>query len=236
MPRRHGKETVVYVDGYDISGYSSNFESQAQADVAEVTGYGDARKRYVVGHLSGMLNHDGWFDDTTDGVHDVIQSRLGQEAVVNAAWGDEVGAAGVGGSAMNVKAYNVNSPIAAGVGVHSEYESAGQTGLEYVEVLQNKGSVGATTTGKDDGALSSNGLRAYLQVFEILAGTPVYVLQHSTALATGYAGLATFSGFDAVGAEVVAAAGTVNEFLRLTVSGGSAVIWLGYRRLTAEGI
>lgn len=232
MARYHGKSTVVYVDGYDLSGDSNQFDVTAQADVAEVTAFTDARKQYVVGHEMGQVSHRAWFNDEANRSHLILSQRAGSAALLlAAAWGTAQGSKGVAGSATLENTYNVNAPIGGGIGITANYMSSGPTGFEYVDTLQPKANLAGTTTPKDDLAATANGLRAYMQLFSALAGTPSHVLYHGTAMAGPWAAIGTFTGSTAPVAEAIAVGGNINRFIMGSAVGGSANVWLAYRRL-----
>lgn len=232
MARKHGRETVVYVDGYDLSGDSSSFEVTAAADTVEATAFSDQRKQYVVGHLDDSLSHDAWFNDDADRSHKILSARAGlSNLVIAAAWGTTQGAKGVAGSAALENTYNVTAPIGGAVGISTEYKSSGGNGFDFVQVLHPKANLGGTTSPKDDGAASTGGLRAYMHLFEVLAGTPSHVLYHGTAPAGPWVAIGTFGGQESPAASVIAIAGSVNRYIMGSATGGSANVWLATRRL-----
>lgn len=73
----HGKDTVVTVDGDDISAYSNSTQRERTADSHDVTTYGKSAHVFNGGLKNGTASISGLYDNTTSGPHDVIEPLLG---------------------------------------------------------------------------------------------------------------------------------------------------------------
>lgn len=217
------------MDGFDVTGDSNNLNPQVNLDSVDVSGFGDARKYFILGNEDGMIQHNGWFDVTANQLRDVLTNRIGSPVMVAGAWGTVQGAPGIAGSASLETSYQVGSQIAGAAALTNRFQM--DKGLDFISVLQPKAAVGSAGSAKDDGAGSNNGIRGYLQVFSVSGGTPVYTLQHSTTGTSAWSDLLTFTGASARTAEAKEASGTVRQFLRVNVTAGTATVWMGYRRL-----
>jgi hypothetical protein len=75
---KHGKATVVFVDGYDLSAYLKSHSVQHSADVPDTTTYGNsAVRRTVVGLEDGTVTLGGFHDTTAGGTWAVFNASLG---------------------------------------------------------------------------------------------------------------------------------------------------------------
>ena len=78
----HGKNTKVYLNGYDISTYLSSIEVSKTADVADVSTFGSTSKEYLPGIKDSVLSAEGFVDEgaaTMEGVIENILSYSGLE-------------------------------------------------------------------------------------------------------------------------------------------------------------
>ena len=229
MPRRHGRETLVFVDGYDVSGDSTNAVVDMVADAPEVSGFG-ARKFYTIGQVAGRIAHSGWFNKTSpDGLHTLMAAKVGTTAHVAVAWGTAVGDYGYAGSAPIVANYVPTTPLAGAVATQGEYQQSGK--FDFTQTLWPKSNLTTTGSAKDDLEGTNNGIRGYLHIGSVLGGTPVVTVEHSTTGTSAWATLLTYTGATAPQAQAVEATGTVRQYLRTNVSGGSALAFLSYSRL-----
>ena len=68
----HGKNSTFSIDDSggvvrNISAYLSNINFSPSADTAEVTGFGDANKKYIPGLKDGQITADVTWDSVVDG-------------------------------------------------------------------------------------------------------------------------------------------------------------------------
>lgn len=139
MPgRHHGKESTVFIDNssgslINISGAVTNVDAGAQADTAEATGFGDARKRYVVGHLDNPVTLQGNLEDTSGSVHDVLTGILGGTTPRSFKYFPAGSASGNPAFTGEVTctSYNVTSPIGGVITWQAELRAADQNGIQW---------------------------------------------------------------------------------------------------------
>jgi len=233
MGKVHGKDTIVHVDGYDLTGQSSSLEPSFSTDMAEVTSFGDRKKNYVQGMTEGACRHAAFFTDDADQARDVLSARRGSVVDFMAAYGTAIGAYGFAGSAELQNEYGVNSPIAGAITIAASYQF-GQTGGDPIRMARQKAEGSGTSSASVLNETPSNaGVRAYLQVFAVASGTPLVALQHGTADVDGdYGDAVAFTATEtAPFAEGGAAVGTVRQFIRTNVTGGTCTYAVAYRRL-----
>jgi len=233
MAKKHGKETVVLVDGYDVTGQSSALDVTNAMDTQEVTAFGDQQKSYVVGAVDGKISQKGFLTDGTAEAHDVLRQRIGSAVVFLAHYGTVTGAYGWGGSAELNTAYGVSGGAGAPVTFSADY-NFGLYGGQPIKMMrchaEGAGTRGAGTANETP---SNAGARAFLHILSISSGTPTVALQHGTA--STEAAFSNLASFGAVAAAPYAAGtevtGTVRQYLRAVVTGGTCTYALGYRRL-----
>lgn len=232
MGQIHGKDTIVHVDGYDLTGDSSSLEPSSSTDMAPVTGFGGQKKHYIPGLTAGVCRHAAFFTDDADGARDVLSARQGSAVDFMAAYGTAIGAYGYAGSAELVKEYGVNSQIGGAITIGAAYQF-GNPGADPIRMARQKGEGSGTKSASVLNETPSNaGVRAYLQIFAVASGTPVVALQHGTATAdAAYGDLVAFTGAEARTAEGGEASGTVRQYIRTKVTGGTCTYAVGYRRL-----
>ena len=70
----HGKNTVIIINGTDISAFCNSTEDADTNDMHEVTTYGAARKAYASGLGDGVFTLGGFHDDTSSGPRKVLKA------------------------------------------------------------------------------------------------------------------------------------------------------------------
>lgn len=220
----HGKNAKVMANGYDLSAYFNSVSAGGVSDTAEVSTFGNNSKAYIPGLKDGTFSVEGYYDATAGAVDDVLATAIGTETIWTTVFAaDAIGARGYGAATITTSV-ETGAEIGGAVTVSAEGQADG--GLDSIIVLHALGAETASgnSTQVDNGAGTTNGLVAYLQV-TATSGTPTFVgkVQHSTDGST-WADLATFSSVTTANvAERVATTGTVNRYLRAlwTISGGS---------------
>lgn len=227
MAKRHGRSTVVYLDGWDITADSNNLEPSVDESPTPTPVFQDISTSYLLGQESVGLVTNHWFNDAADRAHDLMRQRHGSDVVLGAAHGTHQGAYGYAGTAR-LSVNQPQSPIGAAVGVTANWQGDGD--IDIVRVLQGKATITAESGELEDAAETTQGLHAYLQVFEVLGGTPTFHVLHGTASGGSFGTLLSFTGATARTTERVDASGTVRQYLKLGISNGSAIAWVAYRR------
>lgn len=231
MARRHGKQTVVYMDGVDVSGDSNGLDVDATYDEAEVSAFGDEHKWRILGQVGGKVQHRAWFDTGGSAIHQLLVSKIGGTAgiVFNASYGTAQGDFGWGGAGQLVSSYQPNAPLSGAIGLTSNYMFSQY--LDMVQVQAAKANIGTAGSAYDGSAGSNAGAVGYLQQFNVLGGTPTFIIEHSTTGTSSWATLLSFAAGTAVGGQRVEVSGTVRQFTRINVSGGSALAAAYFKRI-----
>jgi len=77
MARHHGKDTLIYLDGKDISGDLSDIEFAIGADIHDVTTFGQDWKEGSAGLLGWELSYAGFYDPAANAFTNQITALLG---------------------------------------------------------------------------------------------------------------------------------------------------------------
>lgn len=117
----------------DISTGIDNVDAGSTADTAETTGFGDARKQYVVGHLDNPISLSGKFDDQANGSHAVLSGILGGTTPRAFSYMPAGSVAGRPRYFGNVicDSYNVVSPIGGAITFAATLKAADGNGLQW---------------------------------------------------------------------------------------------------------
>lgn len=243
MPFRHGKNTVVLVNEYNLSSYFNEASTTNSIETSETTTYGvtGGSKTYVTGLNDGTVSVSGLFDGDSGAVDAVLTSVLGSETDVKFTvaydGGMTIGARCATGESI-MTSYEVSSPVGDVVSTSAEFQPDG--GVARGVVLAPLSTVSATGNGTavDNGASTTNGGVAVIHVpANTRNGTITVKVQHSADNVT-YADLATFATVSSTTKTSerlsVASGTTVNRYLRVsyTVAGstGSATIAVAFAR------
>lgn len=73
----HGKDTVIILDGDDLSAYTNTSELDIEADEHDVTTYGKDDHVFAGGLLGGSASMGGIYDDTAAGPKAIIEPLIG---------------------------------------------------------------------------------------------------------------------------------------------------------------
>ena len=218
MAFRHGKDTKVYVNGYDLTAYFKSSGVEGTVEAAETTTFGKVAKTFIPGHKDGTLSLEGLFDGLANAVDVVLQAALG---VASSIWTilldtDVIGKRGYGFDAIETS-YSIDSPVDDVVSVAAEAQS--KVGHESVLVQHPLAAetVSGSSASIDNGAASSNGGVGYLQVTDFSGWDSVDILVEDSANDIAFATVLTFANVTAARAkERIAITGTVRQFTRAT--------------------
>jgi hypothetical protein len=126
MARVHGRKAFFSITNVsavvkDLSAFCNNVDFPTQVDQAEVSGFGDADKSYVVGLRGHSIKVGGNWDGANDGPDDVFGNLAGQGAAGTIVSTFVYGPAGSGSGSVKysgsclVTAFGVTSPIGGAV-------------------------------------------------------------------------------------------------------------------------
>jgi hypothetical protein len=237
MAFRHGKNTKVLVNAFDLSSYFNDVTVAASVETAETTTFGATgnSKTYVTGLNDATVTTSGLFDGATGAIDETIGTILSSDADVNFTiaqdGGMTLGARCVSGQAIETK-YDITSPVSDVVSLSCDFQVDAEASRAVILAPLSTVSATGTSTSVDNGAATSNGGTAVLHVpANTRNGTIGVKIQHSSDNST-FVDLVTFTTVSTATTTseriVVAVATTVNRYLRMsyTVAGstGSATI------------
>jgi len=229
---RHGKNTVVAINGFDATTFFNDATSTRMIDTAETTAFGSTAKTYIASLRDGTLSLKGMYDGSTGAVDEVFAGIAGSttDAVVTVGLeGSTVGTAChmVGAIETN---YEVSAVVSDLVKISADFQGDG--GLDSGKILQSGTISTATTTlgtAVDNTTSSANGGVGHVHATaNTRSGTTQLKIQHSTDNST-WVDLVTFTGIATTitsGERIVLASGTtVNRYVRsnITTSGTGSI-------------
>lgn len=223
MSFQHGKDTAVLVDEYDLSAYFNQVNASRQIQAVNTTTFvNSGAKGYIAGLESGSISIQGLYDGAANAVDEVMDSAIGAESVIT------VGLNGVttlGDTTVMCKGENVSYQIrgttqdAVRITVGGTVDGGVRTSGVILQPLEAE----TTTfngTSVDSGASSAFGGVAHLHV-TAFSGTSGVIKIQDSANDSAWADLITFSTVNAVGAQRVEVAGTVDRYLRFAITSDS---------------
>jgi hypothetical protein len=227
MAKKSGLGQQIFVNGYDLSGDVAAINSAGSPrGLLDITGLNASAHERLTGLSDGNLSVSSWFNDATEQEHAAFSGLATTDRIVMWAFGatrgdvaaclvakqlNYDGARGTDGSLS----FTVDTQAASGVPL--EWGNTLTTGKE------THSSAGSSTS-RDDGAATSAGMVAYLEITDIDSGTPTVTIQQSSDNGSSDA-FATVLSFTAVAAaaaptaERVTVSGAVERYLRITTTG-----------------
>ena len=76
---RHGKNTIVFVDEYDVSQFFNSSTTSSTVDTPETTTFGSASRSFISGEREGMASFEGLWEGTAVGVTNTLDVAFGDE-------------------------------------------------------------------------------------------------------------------------------------------------------------
>lgn len=222
----HGKDTKVYCNGRLMSDYVNKISTPAKADTAEVTVFNSSGyKSFVAGKKDVTLSGEGFFDSSTSGIENYINSALGSSAVVWSWYlsGDSIGSAGYGLKAIQTD-YSLDSPVDGVISMSIE----GQSNVGRDRVLSLRALASASTSGTaasvDNASASTKGGTGYFQRTDNSTRGFSGTIQHSSAGAS-WAALVSFSSGTSKNGQRIAVSGSVKRYIRSqwTLTGSTVI-------------
>lgn len=224
MAKTTAKNGILLVGGYNFSTYAMDYEITDGVDPIEVTGLSDTAHNFIPGQRTASITANMLWDADTNKVHAGI-SGLVQKNVTLFPEGYTLGNPSLSMPFMQGNYNPSGSPSTAITVGGIQFLSYGNNyGIEHGYALHH-GEVTATTTGTgfDDisGAAVTAACAGTLHVWTpTTTDTYVVKIQHSTALASGYADLITFTltGAARNSERITVASGTVNRYRRIVAT------------------
>lgn len=243
---RHGKNTVVLFDKYDLSQYFTTANVNATSEAVETTTFGSANKTYAVGMRDGKISLEGLWSGVldTEGVDAVLTAAFGSTTKKVVTVASEGAALGRRAKLVNgdEASYQVKGAVADMVTISAEVQASGtQGGLDGGVLLAANQVVSAliANSSVDNTASTTNGGVAHLHVTaNTRNGAATIKVQHSANNST-WADLVVFTtttNSTTTSERVEVAAGTtINRYIRANISSvagstGSLTLTVGFAR------
>jgi hypothetical protein len=221
MAKQSGLGNNFYVGGYDLSGDTASLNVAASPrNTFDVTGLNQSASDRLLGLSSGIISFESFFNDASEQQHAALSGLITTDRVAIYTTSTTAGdpAAGLIGKQVN---YDWSRGSDGGLTLSCEVQGSAGSPIEWGTILttgtQSLSSAGSTDS-VDQSASTSNGARGYLQNFTLSSGTPTVKIEHS-ANDSSWSDLITFTSQAAHSGDRGTSTGTVNRYVRVTVSG-----------------
>jgi len=226
MAKKGGLGQQIFVHGYDLSGdIAAINNASSPRELLEATALNASAHERLLGLSDGNLGVSSWFNDATEQEHAAYKGLPTTDRIVTWAFGATRGdvAACLVGKQIN---YDGTRGTDGSLSFTIDTQANGVS-LDWCDTLttgkETHGSAGNSTS-RDDGAATSAGMVAYLEIADLDSGTATVTIQQSSDNGSGDA-FATVLSFTAVAAAAAPAAeritvsGAVERYLRITTTG-----------------
>lgn len=229
MTFRHGKNTKVLVNQYDLSAYFSESSTSQSAETGETTTYGSTAKSYVVGLTDSTMSLKGFFDGAVGAVDEIIAAALQTDAenITVAPEGLSAGSRVTTFTSI-LTSYEVTAPVADVVSCSLEGQTTDRMDRGISLYALTATSATGSSTAVDNTVSTSNGGAGTIHVTaNTRNGSSTIKIQHSADNST-WVDLITFTavGSTTTTSERISVTGTVNRYLRVnhTIAGSTGAI------------
>jgi hypothetical protein len=226
---RHGKRTVVLLNGTDMSPFLNEATQTQEIETAETTTFADDDKTYITGLADGTISTSGLFDSTAGASNDILTGAIGQEdnTFTVLPEGATAGAQSIIANGQ-LTSYEVSSPVGDVVAISAEVQADG--GLFSGRALNGFTNTGtsASLASVNYGGSGGNGALFNLHATANTRDDDSTVKVQHSADDTTFVDLVTFTAVSAstTSGESITSTGTVNQYLRAvhTLAGASGSI------------
>lgn len=230
MTKYHGKDTLVFAGGYNITSYCNEANISISAETADTTTFGDSWVERIAGMKDGSLDLAGIWEAGTGSIDERMSVYLGLDGVE---WSVGYGATTIGNPAKVLEgiatSFEPGASIGDAVSWSATVEASG--GIHAGKFLHPETSRTAVAnfTSVDNGAATTAGLVAN-QHTTAVTGTPnaVWKIQESSDDGSGdaFADVITFTSITGIGSEQKTTTAAVERYLRVrlnAIDGATAV-------------
>ena len=226
MAKKSGLGQQIFVHGYDLSGdVAAINNASSPRELLDSTALNASAHERIMGLTDGNLAVNSWFNDSTEQEHAAFKGLPTTDRIVTWAFGATRGDVA---ACLVSKQINYDGSRGSDGSLSFTIDSqANGVGLDWCETLttgkETHSSAGSSTS-RDDGAATSAGMVAYLEIVDCDSGTPTVTIQQSSDNGSSDA-FATVLSFTAVGyasaptAERITVSGAVERYLRITTTG-----------------
>ena len=227
MAKKSGLGQQIFVHGYDLSGDVSVINSASSPrDMLDVTALSASANERIVGLSDGNLSVSTRFNEASGQEHAALKGLPTTDRIVSWAFGATRGdtAACLIAKQLN---YDASRGTDGSLSFTIDTQAASGVPLEWGATLttgKERHSSAGSSTSRDDGAATSNGLVGYLSITAIASGTPTVLIQQSSdnGSSDAFATVLTFTAVAAAAAptaERITVSGAVERYLRVTTTG-----------------
>jgi hypothetical protein len=243
---RHGKNTVVLFDKYDLSQYFNSATTSAMAEAVETTTFGSANKTYAIGQKDGTVSFEGLWSGVldTEGSDAVLHNAIASTTKKIITVATEGATLGRRAKLINTDetSYEIKAAVADMVTISAQAQASGTVGgLDGGVLLAASQALTGTVanTGVDNTAASTNGGVAHLHVTTNTRNGAITVKVQQSSNNSTWTDLVTFTATTSsttTSERIEVAAGTsVARYVRANVSSfagssGTATITVGFAR------
>jgi len=221
MAKQSGLGNNFYVGGYDLSGDTASLNIAASArSTFEVTGVNQSAMDRVLGLSTGVISFESHFNDAALQEHVALSALPTTDRVAIYSVGETLNdtAAGLVCKQLN---YDWTRGNDGSLSLACELQGSAGSPIEWGNILTTgvqTVSSAASTTSIDQSASSSQGARAYIMNFTLSSGSPTVKIEDSPN-DSSWSDLITFSTSSAASAERKTVTGTINRYVRCTLTG-----------------
>lgn len=208
----------VFVNGYNISTFLNSFGLDMSINTSEISSFLSSAKEYMIGQTDATSSGEGFWDGDTGKIDSMLDGIKSSESI----WsyypgGTANGARGYGFRALR-SAYNTQNTLDGAIRFSlASQVSKGEETIKSIGGITTKSATGSTTVlDLGVGGGGSNGATIYFHATAI-SGTAIVVVEDSANNST-WSTLTTLTDVSAVGAQRIEVAGTVERYIRVTVT------------------
>jgi len=227
MAKKSGLGQQIFVHGYDLSGDVAAINNAGSPrDLLDGTALNASAHERFVGLSDGNLGVSSWFNDATEQEHAAFSSLPTTDRIVTWAFGATRGDVAACLVAKQIN-YDGSRGTDGSLSFTIDTQAASGVPLEWGNTLttgkETHSSAGSSTS-RDDGAATTAGMVAYLEITDCDSGTPTVTIQESSdnGASDAWTNCMVFSsvGFASTPtAERSTMSGTVKRYLRVTTTG-----------------
>jgi hypothetical protein len=172
---KHGRTTVVFMDGWDVSAYLKEHSFEGSSDVPPTTTFGNtAVRRQVVGLEDGSLSLGGFHDTTAGGTWALFSAALGAASASVLSIGDEGTTIGLPAKLASGRAAAVDKGSAVDAVIETSLQMQADGGVDYGKWQLAKAAVGSSgnSASIDGGAATATGWVAHIHATAVSGTSP----------------------------------------------------------------